>query len=91
MVKVVLRKTHLKIQKTPTHPLKLNFRLKNISGNIRDIEKNCYILKLFLWPILFHGKLSFDNLTYFKQYGNLKGIFWRRGKIWIFLRKQSFM
>ena len=28
-------------------------------------------LKLFLSPILFHGKLSFDNLNYFKLYGNL--------------------
>ena len=35
-------------------------------------KKNCFILKLFLRPILFHGKLSFDNLTYFKLYGNLK-------------------
>ena len=67
-----LRKTHLKIQKTPTRPLKLDFRLKNISGNIRDIEKKfCFIFKLFLRPILFRGKLSFDNLTYFKLYGNL--------------------
>ena len=44
----------------------------NTSGNIRDIEKNlCFVLKLFLRPILFHGKLSFDNLNYFKIYGNL--------------------
>ena len=34
-------------------------------------KKNLFILKLFLRPILFHGKLSFDNLTYFKLYGNL--------------------
>ena len=72
VVKVVLRKTHLKIQKTPTRPLKLDFRLKTISGNIQDIEKKKVISKLFLRPFLFHGKLSFDNLTYFKLYGNLK-------------------
>ena len=35
-------------------------------------KKNCFVLKLFLRPILFHGKLSFDNLNYFKLYGNLK-------------------
>ena len=37
-------------------------------------KKICFILKLFLRPILFHGKLSFDNLTYFKLYGNLNKI-----------------
>ena len=30
-----------------------------------------FVLKLFLRAILFHGKLSFDNLIYFKLYGNL--------------------
>ena len=34
-------------------------------------KKFCFILKIFLRPILFHGKLSFDNLIYFKLYGNL--------------------
>ena len=59
------------IQKSPTRPLKLDFRWKNILGNIRDIEnKNIFVLKLFLRPILFHGKLSFANLNYFKLYGN---------------------
>ena len=76
MGKVVLRKTHLKIQKTPTHPPKLDFRWKNISQNIRDIQKLFVsFLKLFFWPILFHGKLSFDNLTYFKLYSNLKSTY----------------
>ena len=53
LVKIVLRKTHLKIQKTPTRPLKLDFRLKNISGNIRDIEKKNYfeaLLTAFFIP-----------------------------------------
>ena len=31
-------------------------------------------MKLFLRPMIFHGKLSFDNLTYFKLYGNLNTI-----------------
>ena len=32
----------------------------------------CFVLKLFLRPILFRGKISFDNLTYFKLYGKLR-------------------
>ena len=43
-----------------------------ISREIFEIsKKNVVVLKLFLRPILFHGKISFDNLTYFKLYGNL--------------------
>ena len=46
---------------------------ERISQEIFKILKKFYfVLKLFLWPILFHGKISFDNLTYFKLYGNLK-------------------
>ena len=41
-------------------------------GNNRGIESFIFILKLFLRPILCHGKFSFDNLTYFKLYGSLK-------------------
>ena len=66
------KKTHLKIQKNlPAHH-NSSFSRKNISGNIRDIENFFFVLKLFLQPILFHRKISFDNLTYFKLYGNLK-------------------
>ena len=71
-MKVVLRKMHLKIQKNPPAHHNSSFSRKNISGNIRDIKK--IFLKLFLLPILFHGKISFDNLTYFKLYGNLNCI-----------------
>ena len=72
VVKVVLRKTHLKIQKTPTRPPNSTSG-ERISREIFEISKKfLYCLKLFLRPILFHGKLSFDNLTYFKLYGNLK-------------------
>ena len=56
----------------PHPPTKTRLPVR-ISREIFEIsKKNCFILKLFLWPILFHGKLSFDNLTYFKLYGNLK-------------------
>ena len=48
----------------PTRPPKLDFL-----WNIRDIENFFFVLKLFLRPILFHEKLSFENLTYFKLYG----------------------
>ena len=46
---------------------------ERISGEIFEISKYfVFVLKLFLRPILFHGKISFDNLTYFRLYGNLK-------------------
>ena len=71
----------------PQPPLKLHFWLKNISGKYSRYRKNfCFILKLFLHPILFHGKLSFDNLTYFKLYGNLnqsEGLKWPK---WLILK-----
>ena len=41
----------------------------------------CFVLKLFSRPILFHGKLSFDNLTYFKLYGNLKNNLTKRSSL----------
>ena len=65
-------KTHLKIQKTPPAHQNSTFG-ERISREIFEIfPKKKFALKLFLWPILFHGKTSFDNLTYFKLYGNLK-------------------
>ena len=39
----------------------------HVSWEIFEILKKIFVvLKLFLRPILFHGKISFDNLTYFK-------------------------
>ena len=70
-MKVVLRKTHLKIQKTPAAHQNSTSG-ERISREIFEISKKIFVLKLFLRPILFHGKISFDNLTYFKLYGNLK-------------------
>ena len=52
---------------------KIRLPVKEYLGKYSRYRKNfCYILKLFLRPSLFRGKLSFDNLTYFKLYGNLK-------------------
>ena len=57
----------------PHPPAKTRLPVKEYLGKYsRYRKKICFILKLFLRPILFHGKLSFDNLTYFKLYGNLK-------------------
>ena len=55
------------------HPTtKTRLPVKEYLGkNSRYRKKNCFVLTLFLRPLLFHGKLSFDNLTYFKLYGNL--------------------
>ena len=83
-MKVVLRKRHLKIQKNPPAHHNSSFSRKNISGNTRDIEKKNSVLKLFLRPILFHGQISFDNLTYFKLYGNLNG-----AKSWLIVKTQE--
>ena len=73
-MKVVLRKTGLKIQKTP--PAHQNSTSgERISREIFEILiffLFCFVLKLFLRSILFHGKISFDNLTYFKLYGKPK-------------------
>ena len=59
----------------PTRPPQLGFLKKE------DLEKysryrkfSVVVLKLFLRPISFHGKISFDKLTYFKLYGTLRGI-----------------
>ena len=57
----------------PHSPTKTRLPVKEYLGKYsRYRKKISFILKLFLRPILFHGKLSFDNLTYFKLYGNLK-------------------
>ena len=57
----------------PHPPTKTRLPMKEYLGKYsRYRKKFCFVLKLFLRPILFHGKLSFDNLTYFKLYGNLK-------------------
>ena len=62
----------VKDTENPHPPTKTRLPVR-ISWEIFEIsKKNCFILKLFLQPILFHGKLSFDNLTNFKLYGNLK-------------------
>ena len=57
----------------PHPPIKTRLPVEVYLGKYsRYRKKNCFVLKLFLRPILLHGKLSFDNLTYFKLYGNLK-------------------
>ena len=57
----------------PHPPTKTRLPVKEYLGKYsRYRKKFCFVLKLFLRPILFHGKLSFDNLNYFKLYGNLK-------------------
>ena len=67
-------------------PTKTRLLVKEYLGEIFEIsKKNCFILKLFIRPILFHGKLSFDNLTYFKLYGNLIHLDCRVGSIWRFV------
>ena len=54
-------------------PTKTRLPVKEYLGKYSRYRKSfCFVLKLFLRPILFHGKLSFDNLNYFKLYGNLK-------------------
>ena len=59
----------------PHPPTKTRLPVKEYLGKYsRYRKKICFILKLFLRPIIFHGKLSFDNLTYFKLYGNLNTI-----------------
>ena len=56
----------------PYPPTKTRLPVKEYLGKYsRYRKKICFVLKLFLRPILFHGKLSFDNLNYFKLYGNL--------------------
>ena len=59
----------------PHPPTKTRLAVKEYLGKYSRYRKiSCFVLKLFLRPILFHGKLSFDNLTYFKLYGSLKPI-----------------
>ena len=56
----------------PHPPTKTRLPVKEYLGKYsRYRKKICFILKFFLRPVLFHGKLSFDNLTRFKLYGNL--------------------
>ena len=73
----------------PHPPTKTRLPVKEYLGKYSRYRKNfCFVLKLFLRPILFHGKLSFDNLTYFKLYGNLKSRKIARSRKdfqWIFL------
>ena len=58
----------------PHPPTKTRLPVKEYLGKYSRYRKHFrFSLKLFLWPILFHGKLSFDNLTYFKLYSKLKG------------------
>ena len=55
----------------PTRPPQLEFLKKEYLGKYsRYRKKKIFFLKLFLRPILFHGKICFDNLTYFKLYDN---------------------
>ena len=57
----------------PHPPTKTRLPVTEYLGKYsRYRKKFCSILKLFLRPILFHGKLGFDNLTDFKLNGNLK-------------------
>ena len=65
-------KNAFKDTENPHPPTKTRLPVKEYLGKYSKYrKKNCFILKLFLRPVLFHGKLSFDNLTYFKLYGNL--------------------
>ena len=65
----------------PTRPPQLEFLKKEYLGEcLRYRKKNLFVLKLFLRPILFHGEISFDKLTYFELYGNLKSI---RSHLWL--------
>ena len=57
----------------PHRPTKTRLPVKRMSREIFQIsKKNLFYFEALLRPILFHGKLSFYNLTYFKLYGNLK-------------------
>ena len=48
-----------------TEVSKIRLPVKEYLGKYSSYRKKfCFILKRFLRPILFHGKLSFDNLTY---------------------------
>ena len=68
-------KNAFKDTENPHPPTKTRLQVKGYLGKYsRYRKKNCSVLKLFLRPILFHGKLSFDNLNYFKLYGNLNPV-----------------
>ena len=67
-----LEKNAFEDTENPHPPTKTPLPVKEYLGKYsRYRKKFCSILKLFLRPILFHGKLSFDNLTYFKVYGHI--------------------
>ena len=71
-MKVVFEENAFEDTENSHPPTKIDFG-ERISREMFEIsKKNCFVLKLFLQPILLHGKLSFDNLTYFELYGNLK-------------------
>ena len=65
-------KNAFEVTENPHLPTKTRLPVKEYLGKyLRYRKKNYFLLKLFLQPILFHGKLNFDNLTYFKLYGKL--------------------
>ena len=67
-------KNAFKVTESPHSLTKTRLPVKEYLGKYSRYRKNFFfVLKLFIRPILFHGKLSFDSLTYFKLYGNLKG------------------
>ena len=75
----------------PHPPTKTRLPVKEYLGKYSRYQKKfCFILKLFLRPILFHGKLSFDNLTYFKLYGNLNVFLKFLISASMFLQKRGF-
>ena len=57
--------------KKPTRPTLFEFLKKQYLTKYSRYRVFCFVLKLFLRPVLFHGKISFDNLTYLKLYDNL--------------------
>ena len=67
-----------------TRPPQLEFLKEEYPGKYSRYRKKNSVLKLFLRPILFHGQISFDNLTYFKLYGNLNG-----AKSWLIVKTQE--
>ena len=67
-------KNAFKVTENPHPPTKTRLPVKEYLGKYSKYRKKTFffVLKLFIRLILFHGKLSFDNLTYFKLYGTLK-------------------
>ena len=65
-------KNAFRVTENPHSPTKTRLPVKEYLGKYsRHRKKLFFVLKLLIRPILFHGKISFDNLTYFKLYGNL--------------------